>query len=1095
VNVNEAIHDALAQFGGDLTLNFAARVEAQPEDQLKGPCQTLLRSVGAALGRKVTARAEARVADLGGRPDLGVDVDGLLTGHVELKAPGKGARAERLKGHDKEQWQKFQSLPNLLYTDGNEWSLYRSGELIGRAKASGDVTKKGRNAYDVDDAGELVSIFTAFLNWHPIVPTGPRALAHMLAPLCRVLREDVIAAMQQEGSALAILAADWRRFLFPDADDAQFADAYAQTVTYALLLARLEGAADVRTGPAAVALDARHGLLAQALRVLTDPQARAEIDLGLDLLERAIGAVDPAALRRRGSDPWLYFYEDFLAAYDPRLRNNRGVYYTPHEVIRAQVRLVSDLLVNRFGKDLSYADDVVFLDPAAGTGPYPLAAIQHGLDLVRDRFGPGAVANYATTMAGNVNAFEILVGPYAVAHLRLTQEILDNDGELPPDGVHVYLTDTLESPYAHPEEQQVLPLLYQPLSREHERARTVKRDTKVLVCMGNPPYDRQQIDPDDPMTERKGGWIRFGDGGPGQRTLLDDFLDPVKDAGLGVHAKNLYNDYVYFWRWALWKVFDSTDGPGIVSFITASSYLRGPGFAGVREVMRRTFDEMWIIDLEGDNLGARKTENVFAIQTPVAIAIGVRYGEPQPDTPAEVHYSRISGTRAEKLNRLDSIGKFADLSWQGALKGWVQPFLPRVAGNWYSWPNLTDLFPWQHSGAQFKRTWPIAESRDVLDSRWHALLAAPAAERTPLFRTTRDRSPERQYPALDGSPHREPSINSLSSGELPPEIVRYAYRSFDRQWAIADARVGDFLRPVLWQSLGPRQVFMTSLLTNVLGLGPAATVTALVPDLHHFRGSFGGADVIPLWRDAAATDPNVTAGVLDALASALGEPVSAEDLFAYCFSILASPEYVERFSEELTVPGPRIPITKDPACFRGAVALGRRLLWLHTYGSRFVPDGERPGRVPQGQARCTKPVPSDPDRYPESFTYTEATRTLHVGDGEFGPVSPEVWSFSVSGLQVVKSWLDYRKRSGAGRKSSPLDDIRPTQWPTEFTTELLELLWVLEATVEMFPELAANLDAIIESDLVAADDLPLPTDAERQPPDAGGPSGGELQLL
>ena len=95
-----------------------------------------------------------------------------------------------------------------------------------------------------------------------------------------------------------------------------------------------------------------------------------------------------------------------------------------------------------------------------------------------------------------------------------------------------------------------------------------------------------------------------------------------------MHLKNLYNDYVYFWRWALWKVFDSTQGPGIVSFITAASYLRGPGFVGMREVMRRTFDELWIIDLEGDSLGARKTENVFAIArrwpSPWACAVAIR---------------------------------------------------------------------------------------------------------------------------------------------------------------------------------------------------------------------------------------------------------------------------------------------------------------------------------------------------------------------------------------------------------------------------------------------------------------------------------------
>lgn len=181
---------------------------------------------------------------------------------------------------------------------------------------------------------------------------------------------------------------------------------------------------------------------------------------------------------------------------------------------------------------------------------------------------------------------------------------------------------------------------------------------------------------------RTGGrrWVRFVD--KGERAILDDFLEPARASGAGVHLKNLYNDYVYFWRWALWKVFESTEGPGIVSFITASSYLRGPGFVGMREWMRRTFDELWIVDLQGDNLGARKTENVFAIQTPVAIAVGVRFGQPSPDVPATVHYARIEGTREEKLARLAAIQGSADLDWSECPTDWHAVFLPRTAGDY-----------------------------------------------------------------------------------------------------------------------------------------------------------------------------------------------------------------------------------------------------------------------------------------------------------------------------------------------------------------------------------------------------------------------------
>jgi predicted helicase len=177
-------------------------------------------------------------------------------------------------------------------------------------------------------------------------------------------------------------------------------------------------------------------------------------------------------------------------------------------------------------------------------------------------------------------------------------------------------------------------MLYKELGEEYQRAQRVKADVPVLVVLGNPPYDRQQIEAEEAgLVRRKGGWVRYGEGGKEGESIFKSFLNPLEALGWGVHAKNLYNDYVYFWRWALWKVFESKKGPGIVSFITASSYLRGPGFAGMRRVMRETFDDLWLIDLEGDNLGARKTENVFAIQTPVAIAVGVRYGDPPAGNP------------------------------------------------------------------------------------------------------------------------------------------------------------------------------------------------------------------------------------------------------------------------------------------------------------------------------------------------------------------------------------------------------------------------------------------------------------------------------
>jgi hypothetical protein len=1076
---SSSLADALATFADAVRSAYRNLPPgAQEEAQLIAPVQNFLVAAVQHLSLPAEVFAEVAIPDQG-RPDLGVTRQGSLTGFIELKAPGKGARPNRFRGHDAQQWKQFRFLPNLIYTDGSEWALYHSGELSGPIIQLGALLTDGSRGLDRTAVTMLANLLRDFLHWEPPSPANSRQLANLLAPLTHFLREQVLGAANREGSNLAQLAQEWREVLFPDADDAQFADGYAQTVTYALLLARVETVGSLDLQQAITILSLRHALLGKALELLSVPQARAEIGTGLTVLERVITSVDPQALTLGERDPWLYFYEDFLAAYDRKLRNDRGVYYTPAEIIQAQCHLTEELLEKRLGKRLGLADaSVTLLDPGCGTGAYLVAALDHGIKRVKDEEGEGNVPARATQMGANFHGFEVLVGPYTVAHLRLTQELLSAGAELPSDGVHVYLTDTLESPHARPKQSS---MLTRPLTEEHRRALKVKRDTPVLVCLGNPPYNRQNIDANDEATERKGGWIRWGDnprhpvGGhkiPSEDAILETFLRLGRNSGQGVHLKNLYNDYVYFWRWALWKVFEQTEGPGIVTFITASSYLRGPGFTGMREHMRRVADAIWILDLEGGSLGARRTENVFAIQTPVAIAIVARFGTTDPETPAVVQYTRLEGSREEKLAALGAIRRFSDLSWSVCYAGWHLPFLPEGQGDYYSWPRLTDLFPWQHSGVQFKRTWPIAETEELLERRWRTLVAIPFEEKRKIFRETGARNVDGQYRGIGGE--RLPSLASLVADEPPPRISRYAFRSFDRQWALLDPRIADRLRPDLVSSHSAHQLYLTSLFTSALGFGPAAVVAADLPDLHHFRGSFGGKDIIPLWRDANAREPNITDGILPLLGQVYGEPVLPEDLFAYAYAVLASSAYTMRFNSELIEPGPRLPLTRDVCLFRQSVELGRRLVAHHTFGRLWAP-AEWKGHVPRGEARITRPIPGTPEGYPETFRYDSVNRRLHVGEGMFEPVVPEIWNFTVSGYEVVKSWLGYRKKEGAGRASSQLDELRPQVWTAEMTGELLELLWVLEATVGLFPALEANLDSIIQSKLFHTQELPQPS--------------------
>jgi len=224
--------------------------------------------------------------------------------------------------------------------------------------------------------------------------------------------------------------------------------------------------------------------------------------------------------------------------------------------------------------------------------------------------------------------------------------------------------------------------------------------------------------------------------------------------------------------------------------------------------------------------------------------------------------------------------------------------------------------------------------------------------------------------------------------------------------------------------------------------------------------------------------------LLDHLSGIFARSVVPDDIAAYSYSVLCNSSYVRRYWEELETPGPRVPITKSAGLFFEAVQQGKRLIWLHTYAERMRGAG-RSDEVPQGAARCLRAVSDAPSAYPEDFAYIEADRNLRVGDGLFSPVNSEVWAYSVSGLQIIDSWLGYRMKRRGGKKSSPLDDIRPEHWTPRMTDEFLELLWVIEATVALEPELASLLDRVVSGPCFSASELPAPTATERAAPKFG----------
>lgn len=1068
-------------------------VRGEDEAQLTTPVSNLLSGLiaEAKLGTLHLIR-ETRLDRT--RPDFAA----LLTrggktmqkGYVELKAPSVSVDADTWAGRNATQWTRMKDEADILIVcNGVDAQLYRAGIAVG------PPASLPWHEPQQWDAAPLTALLARFIEMKPAPVTSIDDLTRRLAVRTADLRDRILWLMEQEGPAAQAAQggfASWRMHVYPQASARDFADGVSQVIAYGMVLAALTpGAADadgdghLSVAEARAAIRIISPVLAAAFAPLIDKpvlQEAVRVELGaLETLVSAIDAKKVATPDRRG-DPWLRFYEDFLAVYDPEERRQAGVYYTPIDAVAAMVAMTDHVLVNRFGKRLGFGDaSVVTLDPATGTGTFPLAAIDRAAKRAQATRGAAGEQQAAANLAKNLLAFELLPGPYSVAHLRLSQRLTGLAKT--PHHAEVVLNDTLDSPMA----QSVAPEMFgdaEVLAHEQDRAKRIKLERKVTVVIGNPPYRRVER---DLKGRGSGGWVIDGKvpGRNSDKSLFDDILDVAKAHTIFSHHASLYNLYVYFWRWAIWKAFEAHgQGPGVVAFITASSWLHGPGFVGLRQLARESADEIRVIDLGGDNKGANPEENIFAIETPVAIVVLIRDGAGDKTTPAPVYYRRLRGTAEAKLKALremaDADDPFAG-DWQNAPSGWLDLMLPPTGdAEWEDMPLLTDLFPWQQPGCKFGRTWPIAPSRELLEQRWRRFVSSTPDERSTLFQTnTSGRSITTRVAGLK-------RLADLDVSDAHQEMVGYGYRSFDRQWSFNDPRLAKTESPSLWQTASSRQLFLCSLLTDSVGAGQAITSFTHVPDLHAFNGR-GGKDIIPLWRDAAATQPNLTRGLGAQLGRVLGiAPPTVEDVAAYAYALLGHPGYHERFAVALERAGLRVPITADADLWQRTVALGRELLWLHSFAERFVdPGAGRPGQVPLVPGiGWDAPVLTLPETMSQVH-YDADSGTLTIGDGRVAGVRPEVWTYSVSGMQILPKWIGYRTRKGTGRATSSksaLDHIRPSEWHDDWNDELLDLLRVLTLTVDRQDELASLLEQVCDGPLIPGAALPAPEADERQPP-------------
>jgi hypothetical protein len=572
--------------------------------------------------------------------------------------------------------------------------------------------------------------------------------------------------------------------------------------------------------------------------------------------------------------------------------------------------------------------------------------------------------------------------------------------------------------------------------------------------------------------------------------------------GVGAHAKHLRNLYIYFWRWAAWKVFGGdpfrggtdksqidgwTKRQGVVCFITVAGFLNGPGFQKMRADLRRDADEIWVIDCTPEGHQPPVATRIFeGVQQTVCIVMASRKSPDSPEGPAKVRFRALpEGSRRAKFQAMERIS-LDDDGWRDAQNEPRAPFLPMLSSDWGSYPSIEDLFLYNGSGVIAGRTWVIAPDEDSLARRWSRLIGEKSPElKEKLFhpQLRRGKLASRHPGALvkQWFSGVAPRIYPINDEKKPFErAMRYAFRSFDRQYLVGDARVINDARPQLINRYSEKQLYLTALRASSPTSGPGLTATALLPDFDHYKGSFGGR-VFPLWADVDATQTNLSPNLLRFLGETFGSLVTPEAMMAYIAAVAAHPGYVERFRSNLKQPGLRIPITADAALFGETVEAGRELIWLHTFGDRFA-EGRPPGapRVTDGP-EPTIPrdgaLPTTLAAMPHDLDYDAAARRLKIGTGHIDNVSAAVWGYEVSGKRVLSQWWSYRREDrskppmGDKRPPSPLSQIQPTDWPAEYTTELLNVLRVLTRLVALEPRQDALLARIVEGPMIDADDL------------------------
>ena len=966
-----------------------------------------------------------------GAPDYKIKFNESTVGYLETKAIGENLD-EVLKS---DQIAKYKRLSeNIVVTDYLEWIWLRSDQIIKRETFcySSDVGHR-KASLDSDKSIKVADLITKFLSTPPERIADAKKLSKALAVRCHDLREFLLEVLDyqsrnNQSGKLHGLYAVFKQDVFQDLGLKEFADAFAQTLGYGLFLAKLNSGEQTQITlqnaknfiPTNFALirelvefldelerDEYRGikwLVEEILSIMNTLNLDAiQEDLTFTKRQRKFFGIDEEERPLFDKDPYVYFYEDFLNAYDKDTRKGRGVYYTPPPVVSFIVRAINDILKDSFDITSGLADRkrVTVLDFATGTGTFLLEILHQIFETVSESIRNHIVKEHVLK---NLYGFEYLIAPYTVAHLKLSQFLLDNGYTMgPAERLNIFLTNTLEP--IDPQGNLLLPAL----SREVKAAQEVK-DKPILVITGNPPYSGHSKNTGEWITELIKTY-KVVDGQP-----LDE-----------KNSKWLQDDYVKFIRFAQWKLDQVAEG--VVGIITNHSFLDSPTFRGMRQSLMQTFNQIYILDLHGSSIKKERTteggndENVFDIRPGVAISLMVK----KKGLSKVVSHADLWGERKEKYRTLAEAKKDT-IEWKKLKPS--KPFYMFIPQNEklreeyeQGW-KITDIFSVNVLGFQTHRDhFAIAYEKADIENRLKDL----------LDKSISDHDLEKKYHIHDNRDWQiTKARTTLNLANHPKQnIVACAYRPFDARWCFFGYGFMDF----------PRRVFLDNchLRNNlILGIGRAGsaiperpwelvTIARTPIDANIFRR--GGVNASPLYCYPPPIEENNAGTLLEEAGIEFREKemyenfspsfrqfvdvryehhFSPEEILGYVYAVLHSPSFRTKYKSFLKNDYPRIPFVRNCKTFKKLSTLGWELAQAHVFDS-----------IPQNLA-----VDVIPGEFGvETTSYDAQCELLYFNKKQyFFPVPQDVWEFHIGGYKVLNKFFKSRK----GRILS-LDEIENVQ--------------------------------------------------------------------